>query len=155
MRYLKTDQGRAEVSARKLNLSPALRRVLILCDGERDIGSLLQIVPDSTLQPALDQLCGLGLLAQQQAPAPAAFVEQPALSEADRFHQIVALATTMAADLGFTARVKAQLQIERAQNLVDLGDVVGLLCKSLEGQGREHPQTEQKLRKLRRLAAAA
>ena len=153
MRYLKTAQGRAEVLARKLNLSPALRRVLILCDGERDAVALLQIFPEATLQPALDQLCALGLLAYQQEAAP--FVEQPALSDADRFQEIVTLATTMAADLGFTARVKAQLQIERAQNLGDLSDVVGLLCKNLESQGREHPQLEQKLRKLKRLATTA
>jgi hypothetical protein len=155
MRYVKTEQGRTELLARKLNLSPGLRRVLILCDGERDLGALLQIFPEATLQPALDQLCGLALLAQLQEAAPTPFLEQPALSDADRFQEIVTLATTMAADLGFTARVKAQLQIERAQNLGDLSDVVGLLCKNLESQGREHPQLEQKLRKLKRLATAA
>jgi len=156
MRYLKTEQGRAEVQARQRNLSPALRRVLIMCDGERDVDQLLQVFPEATLHSALDQLCQQGLVAPHTpAPAVAAFVEQPALSEADRYREIVKLATAMAADLSFAARVKLQLRIESAANLADLGEVVGLLCKNLEDQSRDSPLIDHKLRKLKRLAAPA
>jgi hypothetical protein len=37
----------------------------------------------------------------------------------------------MVVELGFTARIKAQLQIEKAQSLQDLAGVVELLCKHL------------------------
>jgi hypothetical protein len=57
----------------------------------------------------------------------------------------------MAVDLGFTARIKAQLQIEKAQTLNDLSDTVALLCKHLQ----KTPLMALRLNKLRQLAGTA
>ena len=149
MLYVKTAAGRAEVPGRTHALSPSQRQVLILCDGERHAEDLSEMVPAASLQPALDHLVAAGLLALQDTVAKARPVEV-ALSESERYRAIVALATSMAADLGFAARVKAQLQIEKAQSMQDLTGVVDLLCKHLKST----PLMALRLNKLRQLAGA-
>lgn len=57
-------------------------------------------------------------------------------------------------DLGFTARVKAQLQIERADTVSDLSNVVTLLCTHLTDRNKDTPLMSLRLNKLRQLAAA-
>jgi hypothetical protein len=154
MMYVKTDDGRAEVHARTLPLAPAHRQVLILCDGERFEEDLLEMMPAATLRPALEHLCGIGLLEPRdvQRPPRAAPV---VLNEAERFRAMVELATSMAVDLGFTARIRAQLQIEKANNAADLGGVVDLLYRNLAEQGKKTPLLALRLNKLRQLAAEA
>lgn len=155
MLYVKTDSGRAEVQARTRQLSGAQRQVLILCDGDRQTEDLLDMVPGPTLEPALQQLCALGLLQAREAPPRARPAEPPPLTEADRFRAIVELATSMAVDLGFASRVKAQLQIEKAQSVGDLTGVVDLLYRNLADAGKKTPLLALRLNKLRQLAAAA
>lgn len=151
MLYLKTDAGRQEVQARTLPLAPAQRQVLILCDGERFYEDLLEMMPEASLKPAIDALCRQGLLAARDIARPVK-EEAPVLDEAERFRAMVELATSMAGDLGFIARVQAQLAIEKAQGPQDLTGVVNLLYKNLAEQGKKTPLLALRLNKLRQLA---
>ena len=151
MLYLKTDAGRQELQARSLPLNPAQRQVLILCDGERFYEDLLEMMPQAALKPAIDSLCAQGLLVAKDIARPPK--EEPlVLDEAERFRAMVELATSMAVDLGFIARVQAQLAIEKAQNPRDLNGVVSLLYKNLAEQGKRTPLLALRLNKLRQLA---
>ena len=152
MLYLKTDAGRAEVQARVLALTPSQRQVLILCDGERHDADLQEMLPLGSLGPALVHLCTLGLLEPRDVPPPVRAEEPPPLTEAERFRAMVELATSMAVDLGFVARVRAQLEIEKAEGVQDLSGVVNLLYKNLAEHGKKTPLLALRLNKLRQLA---
>ena len=149
MLYVKTEAGRSEVQARTLPLTPSQRQVLILCDGARHVEDLGEMMRAEALKPALDFLLQAGLVALQDA-APVVKPAEVELTESDRYRAIVDLATSMATDLGFTARIKAQLQIEKAQSVSDLTGVVDLLCKHLKST----PLMALRLNKLRQLAHA-
>jgi hypothetical protein len=154
MLYVKTEAGRGEVQGRTLPLTPSQRQVLILCDGERQLDDLLEMIPAEPLNAAIDHLCAQGLLEGKAAP-PRAVKPQPVeLTEAERYRAIVELATSLAVDLGFTARIKAQLQIERSQTVSDLTQTVDLLCKHLTDQHKNTPLMALRLNKLRQLATA-
>jgi hypothetical protein len=150
MLYIKTEAGRGEVQSRTRPLSPSQRQVLILCDGERHLEDLDGMMPPEAVKPALFQLVGMGLLTLKDGTAKARPPEVE-LSEADRYRAAVELATSMAVDLGFTARVRAQLQIEKAQSMEDLTGVVDLLCKHLKAT----PLMTLRLNKLKQLAHVA
>ena len=149
MLYVKTEAGRQEVLQRSPALTPAQRQVLILCDGERHLEDLGEMMPAEAVRPALQHLVARGLLVLRDGAVKEKPVEV-ALTESDRYRAIVELATSMAMDLGFTARVKAQLQIERAQSIRDLTGVVELLCKHLQ----KTPLMALRLDKLKQLAHA-
>jgi hypothetical protein len=149
MLYVKTESGRSEVLARTRPLTPAQRQVLILCDGERHLEDLAEMMAAESIKPALDHLVTTGLLALKDVSVKVKAVEAE-LTDTDRYRAIVDLATTMAVDLGFAARIRAQLQIERAQNVKDLTGVVELLCKHLKNT----PLMALRLNKLRQLAGA-
>ncbi|MEJ6022404.1 hypothetical protein [Ramlibacter sp. PS4R-6] len=149
MLYVKTEAGRKEVLQRSPALSPAQRQVLILCDGERHLEDLGTMMPAEAVRPALQHLVSAGLLVLRDGAVKVMPVEV-ALTESERYRAIVELATSMATDLGFTARVKAQLQIERAQSIGDLTGVVELLCKHLQ----KTPLMALRLDKLKQLAHA-
>lgn len=151
MLYLKTDAGRDELQARRLPLTPGQRQVLILCDGERFYEDLLEMMPAGTLEPAVAELVRLGLLCARDEVRPPKD-EPVVLTEAERFRAIVELATSMAVDLGFASRIKAQLAIERASSVKDLTGVVDLLYKNLAEQGKKTPLLGLRLNKLRQLA---
>lgn len=153
MLYLKTDAGREELQARRLPLTPGQRQVLILCDGERFYEDLVDMMPDASLQRAVESLVALGLLVARETERPPK-AEPVVLSEAERFRAIVELATSMAVDLGFASRIKAQLAIERASSVSDLNGVVDLLYKNLAEQGKKTPLLGLRLNKLRQLARA-
>lgn len=154
MLYVKTEAGRGELQARTNGLTPAQRQILILCDGERHSEDLLEMMPQAALTETLERLCGLGLLVEQDAAPRAAKPEVIELSDADRYRAAVELATSLAVDLGFAARIKAQLQIEKASTLADLSEVVSLLCKHLTDKHRDTPLMSLRLNKLRQLAQA-
>jgi hypothetical protein len=154
MLYVKTDAGRGEVQGRTLPLTPSQRQVLILCDGERQLDDLLEMIPAEPLKAAIDHLCGQGLLEGKAAAPRAAKPVAVELTEAERYRAIVELATSLAVDLGFTARIKAQLQIERANTVSDLSQTVDLLCKHLTDQHKNTPLMGLRLNKLRQLATA-
>ena len=149
MLYVKTDAGRNEVLHRTLPLSPAQRQVLILCDGERHVEDIADTMPADALRRVLDHLLASGLVLLKDAVVKEKPVEVP-LTEAQRYRAVVELATSMAVDLGFTARIRAQLQIEKAQSMHDLTDVVALLCKHLH----KTPLMALRLNKLRQLAGS-
>jgi hypothetical protein len=149
MLYTKTDAGRREVLGRTLPLTPAQRQVLILCDGERHVEDLKGMIPVDALRAALEQLLR-GRLIELKDAARKEMPVEVVLTESDRYRAIVELATSMATDLGFTARVRAQLQIEKAQSVNDLTGVVDLLCKHLKNT----PLMALRLNKLRQLAHA-
>jgi hypothetical protein len=149
MLYVKTEAGRGEVQSRARPLSPSQRQVLILCDGERHVEDLGEMMPGDAVKPALLQLVGMGLLTIKDG-TPKIKPVTVELTEADRYRAAVQLATSMAVDLGFTARIKAQLQIEKAQSLNDLTGVVELLCKHLKAT----PLMALRLNKLKQLAHA-
>jgi len=148
MLYAKTDAGRQEVQSRTRTLSPSQRQVLILCDSERHVEDLKEMMPAGTLEPALDHLVAVGLLQLYDAVVKEKPAEAAPLTESERYRAIVELATSMAVDLGFTARIKAQLQIEKAQSVQDLTTVVDLLCRHLKST----PLMALRLNKLRQLA---
>ena len=153
MIYLKTAAGRAEVLSRQLPLSPGQRQVLILCDGERHAEDLGEMIPPAALKAALEALTERGLLeVKHVAHVPKA--EPIVLTEAERFRAMVELATSMAVDLGFAARIKAQLQIEKASSPQDLAGVVDLLYKNLAEHGKKTPLLGLRLNKLKQLATA-
>ena len=149
MLYVKTEAGRSEVQGRTRPLTPSQRQVLILCDGDRHLEDLFDMMPADTLKPALDHLLADGLVVLRDAVVKVkpALVE---LSDTDRYRAIVELATSMAVDLGFTARIRAQLQIEKAQTVQDLTGVVDLLCKHLKAT----PLMALRLNKLKQLSHA-
>lgn len=149
MIYAKTDAGRVEVQARNRSLSPSQRQVLILCDGERHVEDLARMVAPEALAAALDQLAAGGLLAMVDETVKVLPVEVE-LTASERYRAAVELATSMAAELGFAARVRAQLQIERAQSMGDLTQVVDLLCRHLQ----DTPLMSLRLGKLKQLAQA-
>ena len=149
MLYVKTENGRQEVQGRTKALTPAQRQVLILCDGERHAEDLEQMIPAGALQPALERLIAMGLVNVADETPKVAPVEVE-LTEAQRYRASVELATSMAAELGFAARIKAQLQIEKAHSVQDLGAVVELLTRHLQNT----PLMALRLNKLRQLASA-
>jgi hypothetical protein len=149
MLYVKTDAGRCEVQGRTRPLTPSQRQVLILVDGDRHLEDLQDMMPGDTLKPALENLIAAGLVVLRDPAAKVRPVEVE-LSDSDRYRAIVELATSMAVDLGFTARIRAQLQIEKAQTVQDLTGVVELLCKHLQAT----PLMALRLNKLRQLAHA-
>jgi hypothetical protein len=63
MKYIKTDNGRAEVTARTGALNVAQRRLLILIDGNRTVNDLGALVRVGDLEAALEHLQQLGLIA--------------------------------------------------------------------------------------------
>jgi hypothetical protein len=151
MMFLKTEAGRREIQARTLALTAAQRQVLILCDGERYHEDLLEMMPAATLRVALEGLLARGLLESRDIERPPK-EEPPQLDETERFRAMVELATSMAVDLGFVARIQAQLQIEKAQNARDLVGVVNLLHRNLAEQGKKTPLLGLRLNKLLQLA---
>jgi hypothetical protein len=150
MLYVKTEAGRSEVLRRTLPLTPAQRQVLILFDGERHLEDLGDMMPASAVRPAFEHLLASELIVlKDSAPKEKPVVVE--LTEAERYRAVVELATSMATELGFTARIKAQLQIEKAQTLGDLTGVVELLCKHLQ----KTPLMALRLAKLRQLSGTA
>ncbi|MEZ0308065.1 MAG: hypothetical protein ACAH21_09070 [Ramlibacter sp.] len=149
MLFAKTEAGRTEVQARTRPLTPAQRQVLILLDGERHMEDVVQMLPAGAAAPALEHLVREGLVSLRDAAPLERPVEAAPLSEAERYRAVVGLATSMVSELGFTARIRAQLQIEKAQSLQDLSGVVELLCTHLKST----PLMTLRLNKLRQLAA--
>lgn len=69
--YAKTAAGRVEIEKRARKLSPALRSVLLLVDGQRDTGTLRALAAEiHAPTDVLEQLAGLGLIAAVANRAP-------------------------------------------------------------------------------------
>ena len=61
--YFKTDSGKAEVAQRSGAITAGQRRLLIMVDGAKTVNELGAFVRAGELEPALDQLQWLGLIA--------------------------------------------------------------------------------------------
>jgi hypothetical protein len=61
--YFKTDSGKAEVAQRSGAITAGQRRLLIMVDGAKTVNELGAFVRVGELEPALDQLQLLGLIA--------------------------------------------------------------------------------------------
>lgn len=68
--FEKTDAGRAEVTQRKLGLSPGARQILILVDGTRTVAAIKSALPQTgDADVALLDLKARGCIAVRMAPA--------------------------------------------------------------------------------------
>ena len=67
-RLSKTDQGRLEISHRSARLNTTERRLLILIDGQKSVNDLGAFARVGELEPALDHLRQLGLVAADGEP---------------------------------------------------------------------------------------
>ena len=70
--FFKTAAGRAEIEKRVRKLSPTLRSVLLLVDGQRSAGTLRTLAAEIHAPPdALEQLARMGLIAVAALAVPA------------------------------------------------------------------------------------
>ena len=75
--YAKTPAGQAEVQARRAGLTARQRTLLIMLDGRKPLSALLPLLPMDELEPALQALLSLGLIADPAALAAAAPKPEP------------------------------------------------------------------------------
>jgi hypothetical protein len=139
MRFQKTDSGRAEIQLRQHGLSPRARQVLLLCDGHRSCEDLVQLMSVEALQRAIEELRSRGLVEPEHTPhdseatEPAALtplmdrLARPAPTSAERYQMAAQAATELVGALGFAARFRAQMRIEKASTLEELADIVAEL----------------------------
>lgn len=135
----KTDAGRDEIQSRALKLPNVLRSILLMVDGQRNVGQLRGVIaglkgPDD----ALDQLEALGLIAAPRSLAAAAAATIPevvrpaaspapapsAVAGATGYSALYALMSETVRDhLGLRGYF-LQLKVERCS---DVGDLLALL----------------------------
>src|SRR4029450_5959721 len=125
--YAKTDQGVRELKERKLNLPIALRSVLIMIDGSRTVGEVLErarsLHVDESAVAALERA---GLIAKRfGAPSVAETAEAPAPRSEDEVERFIAaqqqLSDLINRHLGFRGYLM-MMRLQRAENLRDLHD---------------------------------
>jgi hypothetical protein len=125
--YAKTDAGRAEITTRSHRLSPGLRSVLLVVDGQRGLPQLQHvIVALHAPMDALEQLTTLGLIQRVVAgvTAPAAAPVVAPAESASRYGVLYELMTDAVREhLGLRGYL-FQLRIERA---ADADELVALL----------------------------
>jgi hypothetical protein len=118
--YSKTDAGRAEIQTRARKLSPALRSILLLVDGQRDATTLRRTAADlHAPADALDQLAALGLIRNVHAFAEGV-AARPSSVISQRFRTVSGLMSAAVHEhlglLGFFM----QLKIERCADMTEL-----------------------------------
>lgn len=118
--YSKTDAGRAEIRTRSRKLSPALRSILLLVDGQRDATTLRRMAADlHAPMDALDQLLARGLIRNVHVPAEVA-AARPSSVISQRFRTVSGLMSAAVHEhlglLGFFM----QLKIERCSDMTEL-----------------------------------
>jgi hypothetical protein len=118
--YSKTDAGRAEIQTRARKLSPALRSILLLVDGQRDATTLRRTAAGLRAPPdALEQLMALGLIRNVHAFADVA-IARPSSVISQRFRTVSGLMSAAVREhlglLGFFM----QLKIERCSDMTEL-----------------------------------
>jgi len=79
--FAKTDKGRAEVAERSIGLTARQRSVLIMIDGRKPCGVLMDVMAAQSLLPILDQLVALQLIAPA-GPPPAAGIDLDTMAQA-------------------------------------------------------------------------
>lgn len=135
--YAKTEEGVRELKERKLNLPIPLRSVLIMVDGNRTVGQVLERA--QTLRVDADTLLALeraGLITKRfGAPSrtePAA--QAPAPRSADEVQRFTAARTRLSElinhHLGFRGYLM-MMRLQRAENLRDLHDFLPDFAQAL------------------------
>ena len=75
--YVKTDAGRDEIRSRALGLSMAVRAILLMVDGQRDVSAMRALIAGSKASPdVLDTLVSRGLI-EPRAASPSVGVPAP------------------------------------------------------------------------------
>lgn len=118
--YSKTDAGRAEIQTRAHKLSPVLRSILLLVDGQRDAATLRRTAADLRAPTnALEQLAALGLIRNVHALGETA-AARPSSVISQRFRTVSSLMSAAVHEhlglLGFFM----QLKIERCSDMTEL-----------------------------------
>lgn len=122
--YVKTDIGRSEVSQRQHKLPPAVRSLLLLIDGQRDVATLRHFAL-SLHAPgdAIEQLQQLGLIALDSGKGEAAPADPAGPAPTDAAIRYITLSGLMSegvrAYLGMRGFMM-QLRIERCGSIDDL-----------------------------------
>jgi len=134
--YAKTEAGTLELKERKLNLPIALRSLLIMIDGNRTVGELLERAQALGVDAgALATLERSGLIARRFA-APSAARAGPApetVSENDAERFVAAqrkLSDVINEHLGFRGYL-LMMRLQRAENLRDLHDFLPDFAQAL------------------------
>jgi hypothetical protein len=127
--YAKTDEGLREIKERKLNLPIALRSVLIMIDGNRTIGEIMERARALRIdESALAALERAGLIAKRfSAPSFAESEAAPAARSEDEIERFIAaqrqLEDLINKHLGFRGYL-LMMRLQRAENLRDLRDLL-------------------------------
>jgi hypothetical protein len=128
--YQKSEKGLAEIRDRKLKLSPRVRTMLILVDGQRP-EFMLKEDAQRTGAPGdfLQQLLAGGLieLASRSAAAPS-----PAADEFTRFREAKGFMNTTIVDALGIKSFFFTMKLERAGNLADLDALMDDYYKAIE-----------------------
>lgn len=134
--YAKTDDGVRELKERKLNLPIALRSVLIMIDGNRTVGEVLEraraLRVDTSAFSALERA---GLIAKRfSAPSVAEDDKAPAPRSEDEVERFIAAQQQLSAlineHLGFRGYLM-MMRLQRAENLRDLHDFLPDFAQAL------------------------
>jgi len=134
--YAKTDEGVRELKERKLNLPIALRSLLIMVDGKRTVGEVLEraqaLRVDASTLAALERA---GLIAKRfGAPSGAEKAQAPAPRSADEVERFIAAQTRLSdlinEHLGFRGYLM-MMRLQRAENLRDLHDFLPDFAQAL------------------------
>jgi hypothetical protein len=119
--FTKTDAGRLEIKTRARKLSPGLRQLLLVIDGQRSSTQLQQVMTGLHSPPdALGQLAALGLIEQAGTVAAQDAAPAPLSETANRYGVLYALMSDAVAEhLGLRGYFM-QLKIERCADAAEL-----------------------------------
>jgi hypothetical protein len=134
--YAKTDEGVRELKERKLNLPIALRSLLIMIDGNRTVGEVLEraraLRVDASALAALERA---GLITKRfSAPSVAEDENASAPRSEDEVERFIAaqrrLSDLINEHLGFRGYLM-MMRLQRAENLRDLHDFLPDFAQAL------------------------
>ena len=149
--YAKTDEGVRELKERQRNLPIALRSLLIMVDGNRTVGEVLQRARALRVDPtAFAELERAGLIAKRfSAPSATESGTAPAARSEDEVQRFLAaqqkVSDAINAHLGFRGYLM-MMRLQRASNLRDLHDLLPDLAQALVkrlGMGAATPLVEE------------
>jgi hypothetical protein len=149
--YAKTDEGVRELKERQRNLPIALRSLLIMVDGNRTVGEVLQRARALRVDPtAFAELERAGLIAKRfSAPSATESGTAPAARSEDEVQRFLAaqqkVSDAINAHLGFRGYLM-MMRLQRASNLRDLHDLLPDLAQALVkrlGVGAANPLVEE------------
>jgi len=133
--YAKTDEGVRELKERKLNLPIALRSLLIMIDGNRTVGEVLErsraLRVDASTFSALERA---GLIAKRFSAPSVDDEKAPAPRSEDEVERFIAAQQQLSAlineHLGFRGYLM-MMRLQRAENLRDLHDFLPDFAQAL------------------------